>query len=306
MSNKSYQFLPKNLLVIFLIGAFAVVVVFGLYFSQFHSQLSNKNDEWGTFGDFVGGTLNPLLSFLGLLALLLTVAMQRDELEKTHEVLDKQLAAQLEQLENAKKISDEQLKTQAKQQFESTFFSLLNAHNQVLSDLSYEPPAVQNQSSGVIARSYMLHSINKPRSKLRNVYLAVFARDGSDAPMNEKLFWLIECKKKIQKENNQCGHYFRILYQILKFIENNAPTGNEKMYSNIVRALLTDDVMQLLAVNCYCEDEKDTYWQYKLLVENYALFEHAPFHVKYDKYDEKIHPALLDAQKFYDKKAFGL
>jgi uncharacterized membrane protein len=305
MSDKSYKFLPKNLLVIFLIGAAAVIAVFGLYFSQFHSQFSNENSNWGTFGDFVGGTLNPLLSFLGLLALLLTVAMQRDELEKTHEVLDKQLAAQVEQLENAKKVSDEQLKTQAKQQFESTFFALLNMHNQVLSDLSYEPPAVQNQSSD-IARSIMLNSINRPRSKLRNVYLAVFVRDDSYVPMNEKFFLLSECKRKIQKENNQCGHYFRILYQILKFIENNAPTGNEKMYSNIVRALLTDDVMQLLAVNCYCEDEKDTYWQYKLLVENYALFEHAPFHVKYDKYDEKIHPALLDAQKFYDKKAFGL
>jgi len=287
MSNKNYKFLPKNLLVIFLIGAFAVVVVFGLYFSQFHSQLSNENSNWGTFGDFVGGTLNPLLSFLGLLALLLTVAMQRDELEKTHEVLDKQLAAQVEQLENAKKISDEQLKTQAKQQFESTFFALLNVHNQIFE--SFDKQKIHDH----------LVTIISDRASLNNA------------------------KSMLEANSHLYGHYFRILYQLLKFIAINSPNSqiglnfnaeniknsevslNEKMYSNVVRALFTNDIVQLLAVNCYCKNgENDSYWKYKLLVERYALFEHAPFRDCSRRYDDDTIFAKI--RNFYDKKAFGL
>jgi len=42
----------------------------------------------GTFGDFVGGTLNPILSFLALLALLLTLAIQIRELKETRRELE--------------------------------------------------------------------------------------------------------------------------------------------------------------------------------------------------------------------------
>ena len=142
----------------------------------------------------------------------------------------------------------------------------------------------------------------KTASKLQNISFAVFVRDNSDVISNDKFFWLKQCKEKLQDQKNQCGHYFRILYQLLKFIENNAPTENEKMYSNIVRALLTDDVMQLLAVNCYCKNEQDTYWQYKLLVERYTLFEHASF----DNKDSDNHPVFSEIRNFYDDKAFGL
>ena len=276
--SESMKIKNGYLLIITIIVIFIVFLIFELLVSYFSTfiELGKEKSDWGTFGDFVGGILNPLLSFFGFIALLYTVTIQREALESNDKI-------------------------QAKQQFESTFFALLNVHNQVLADLSYTPPELPSQNSSRI--SFIANSINKPKSKLQSIHLEVFIKNVSETVLEENFFWLNQCKEKLQKENDQCGHYFRILYQLLKFIENDAPIGNEKTYSNIVRALLTDNVTELLAVNCYCENEQDTYWQYKLLVERYALFEHAPFHI--ENSNEKTRPALLEAQNFYDPKAFG-
>lgn len=305
MSNKNYKFLPKNLLVIFLIGAFTVVVVFGLYFYKFHSPLSSIvnddwgtllssiDDDWGTFGDFVGGTLNPLLSFLGLLALLFTVAMQRDELERTHDVLDKQLAAQLDQLANAKKISDEQLKTQAKQQFESTFFALLNVHNQAFAEFSKKPIPKTDKFEEITKTIDEKWQDYYNKSNLERMFVFVYY-DHADTPVCS----LEIAKKNLKLDIIYSGHYFHVLYEVLKFIRTNTPAENStKTYSNIVRALLPDFVLQLLAIHCFDNDD------YKSLVEEYALFEHASFH---PQISDDVFPVILDALPFYDKKAFGL
>ena len=58
-----------------------VVSVFAAYFLAFNSGLSVQQEVWGQFGDFVGGTLNPILSFFSLLALVFTVTLQVHQLD---------------------------------------------------------------------------------------------------------------------------------------------------------------------------------------------------------------------------------
>lgn len=82
-------------LVWILVGAAcAVAGTYYAYFQNFHSGLSEKHEVWGQFGDFIGESLNPILSFLSLIALILTVALQskqmniaREELENSKEEL---------------------------------------------------------------------------------------------------------------------------------------------------------------------------------------------------------------------------
>lgn len=272
---KKIENIIVNKAVFIALSMFAVVIL--SYLSNFHRQyISHDSGDWGTFGDFVGGTLNPFFSFLALIILLRTFSMQRQE-----------LSLQRKELKKTKAILKTQSQTKVKQQFESTFFSLLNVHNQVLENLC--------------------------KSNLQK-----FIDEGMTEWFND-----LDGAKKILEENkNVYGHYFRILYQLLKFIATNSPkskiglsfeieeinnsevSSNEKMYSNIVRALLTDDVMKLLAVNCYCKNKDDIYWKYKLLVERYSLFEHASFNPKNN--NEKTPLALIQAQEFYDEKAFSL
>lgn len=79
-------------------ASMTIAIVFGLYFTNFSGGLSNKNDVWGTFGDFIGGTLNPILSFFALIALLLTIILQSRELEATREELKRSASAHEKQV----------------------------------------------------------------------------------------------------------------------------------------------------------------------------------------------------------------
>lgn len=59
----------------------ATLIVSAIYFLKFHGDLSNNQSIWGTFGDFLGGVLNPILSFLGFVALIITVNLQLDQIK---------------------------------------------------------------------------------------------------------------------------------------------------------------------------------------------------------------------------------
>lgn len=82
LKNITPTALSKWLLVILGIAVFITASALVLYFSIFNNGFSHKNEEWGTFGDFFGGTVNPLLSFLSLIALLLTIVLQSKEQER--------------------------------------------------------------------------------------------------------------------------------------------------------------------------------------------------------------------------------
>ncbi|PPK71756.1 putative phage abortive infection protein [Methylobacter tundripaludum] len=297
--KKTESAVPKKstnilLWIVVVIASLVVAIVFWNYFSHFNdSPFSGKADA-GQFGDYIGGTLNPILSFLSLIALLWTIGIQTKELELTRNELDltrKELSRSASAQEDTKKILDKQSETLARQQFESTFFSLLDQHNKALEAISTSPDVTRYSHVKLIYRSIFLES------------------DFTN---------LASAKVALEKKNNVCGHYFRVLYQLLKFIAINAPgstigaaleadkiqssdvLANEKMYSNIVRSFLGYDITQLLAINCYCTDANDTYWKYKLLIERYAFLEHMPFEV-----NNGGHPILNETKNAYEKNAFG-
>ena len=68
--------LSHILLGILAVAAFAIAVVVAFYVCNFSSPLSSDTEAWGQFGDYIGGTLNPLLSFLALIGLLFTLWIQ--------------------------------------------------------------------------------------------------------------------------------------------------------------------------------------------------------------------------------------
>lgn len=280
--------LYKWLIRISIIATLFVASVFVSYFLTFRNGLSTDTTAWGTFGDFVGGTLNPILSFFGLIALLLTIALQSKELESTRKELERAASAQ----EKTEKLLAEQSKTQLKQQFEGTFFALIEQHNKAIEKLTNPNSRFPDGKSDLDMITQATLSESKPSLK--------------------------SAKSQLEKMNNICGHYFRILYQLLKFIATNCPTSeigsefdttkikhshlspDEKMYSNIVRSFLGHNITQLLAVNCFCEDEEDIYWKYKLLLERYSFLEHMPFEV-----NRKESKPLTEAKAHYSRQAFG-
>lgn len=119
-----------------------VLVILGLYILNFSPFIpdaikgllrgfSDNRGDWGTFGDYVGGTLNPLFGFFGFIALLVTLSLQRQQLDE-----------QRKDMEEQRKEIALSNKTQIKQQFEGSFFELL-------AELDQEFPTKQPSTDNV-------------------------------------------------------------------------------------------------------------------------------------------------------------
>lgn len=77
-----------NLLLILLaVAGVAFVAVVWMYSSHFGPIVSDSHEVWGQFGDFLGGTLNPIFGFLTLVAIVMTLAVQSRQLDVAHEQL---------------------------------------------------------------------------------------------------------------------------------------------------------------------------------------------------------------------------
>lgn len=69
------------------IGLFILAILLLAYKLMFNGWFSSDQSDWGAFGDFIGGVLNPILSVLTLFVLALAYVMQREELKETKEAL---------------------------------------------------------------------------------------------------------------------------------------------------------------------------------------------------------------------------
>lgn len=260
----------------------AILLFIGLlviyYFNIFPLDATEKG-TWGTFGDFIGGTLNPLFALFSLFAIIYTIKIQteelelsREELEATRKELEGSRIAQQEQSESLK-LQNQATKVQI---FENTFFQLLNQHNEYLDLLIKE-----NCLKSIILVKYK-----------RGSYGELIP----DVPLEEnevyKTFRYINQTKHIMK------NYYMVLYQLLKIIDEKSKDGiiNAKEYTNILRALIDDEVLRNLAINC----EAYSFKEYKNYIEKYAFFEHI-----YIKSVEINTETILNILKLFDKKAFG-
>ena len=171
---------PNRLL--WILGGAAVaafLIILGLYIAYFKNlSITNDSATWGTFGDYLGGTLNPVISFLALIGLLYTIHQQAQEMQATREELKQAAEQQRKQVEQQSRQSE----IFNLQQFESTFFSLLEQHNKIIENL-----------------------IEAKISDLTNITI--------DEKFN------IDCYVKDNiRQNPLPKQYFIILFQILKFI----------------------------------------------------------------------------------------
>lgn len=274
----------KSLFRLLQLATYTAVTVFSI---NVISLFFENEQNFGTFGDFFGGVLNPILTFLTFMGLLITIILQQTELSLTRK-----------ELANSSKSLYDQSVTLEKQRFEDTFFSLFSQHNDILR---------------TITEKMVEHGLRE-RPVMNYIHGRCFQiniKDGNAISLkqaNERLF----------KENHLIGHYFRILYQLLKLIATKSPaspsagkfnheilkekpvTEEEKNYSNIVRSILNQEVLQLLVVNCYSDNQNDQFKKYRLLIERYQFFEHMTFYV-----GTNLHPVLLEAIDYYGKHSFG-
>lgn len=240
--------IPKWLIVLVSIALICSVALISLYAYKFLGPLSNDQGVWGQFGDYVGGILNPLFSVTALFALLYTIVLQTKELRESSKQLEK---------------SADALSTQnsvlLKQSFETSFFNLVSQFNELVRDLV----APNGSSKGKQCFAWLNDS--PVTLYMHDVVRGDFTEPVHDAVNSQYIEFY-------QNNGHLIGHYFRTLYNILKFINNSQITAAEKkFYTNIIRAQLSKYELSLILYNC-----ASSYGSEKLLplVVKYDILKH--------------------------------
>jgi hypothetical protein len=99
------------LLVLLLIAGFALIAAVSWYAFRFGPEPSGSREVWGQFGDYLGGTLNPIFGFLTLVAIVMTLAVQSRQLEISHEQLSLSRAELEATREELRKSAEAQIET---------------------------------------------------------------------------------------------------------------------------------------------------------------------------------------------------
>ncbi len=260
--------LPVILIIIALVATVLACVAVWYYHSYFPGSIRVDLKLWGAFGDFFGGTLNPIFGFFGLIALLLTLAIQNRELKVSSDALT-----------NSARELYEQNKSLKEQNYERTLFEMVNLMANIVQDLDIDESTGRDCFKVLYdARLRGSYTTSKRQSqdKHNNEYILNAAYDGF-----------------IQKYHHEIGHYFRTLYIIFKYIEDyDDPEGKKLTYIDIVRAQLSSYELCLLFYNSHHDIGK----MFKPLIEDFSLFENME---KKDLLEPSEHIDL------YASKAYG-
>ena len=251
--------------------------------------------EKGQFGD-VFGALNALFAGLAFAGVIWAIRLQQKGLkfqQKELELQREELAGQKEQLEA-------QNQTLQKQNFESSFFQLLGLHNDIVNSMviSVYLGGERAVYQGRQCFDYLLYEFRNNYDEYKGAgerFWIGMAQNPNKA--KELMLERINAKYEelFDKYQSRVGHYFRNLYNLIKFVdqESDFPKDhkNKKFYTNLIRAQLSSAELGLLFYNCLSERGD----KFEKLVVQYALLEDMDFKV------------LINGEhkSLYDESAYG-
>lgn len=253
-----------------------VIIVVGLWIASGYVLVDHP--ERGTIGDMFGA-VNSLFSGLAFAGLIYTIFLQKNELglqRKELELTRDELRGQKETM----KAQNDQLTHQA---FEGTFFQMVRLHNELLNSIDFTTGGGEN--------AVKVQSGSDCFMRAWQIYSSSFTREAEEQNKDIRQQQVNAVYAKLwEKYESEFAHYFRSLYNIIKFVHN-SNVKDKKLYTNIVRAQISGQELLIILYNCiYHPDSK-----FIPLIEEYALLKHIPY---------KAIPSELDLQ-FFNKRAYG-
>jgi hypothetical protein len=278
--NTNHKFLRQRDLPLWLLVATIVVASIAasataVYFWQFGGSLSSKQEVWGQFGEYVGGLLSPLFALAALLGLLYTIILQNKDIRESSQ-----------QVHASQEVLERQVVVLARQNFESTFFQMLKLYNQLVQQLRLEKISPTEYAASGTNREYLgRECFKRLQEVLCRDYIEKVNRGDYVEPKLDALD--LEYEKFYKVYGGFVGHYFRTIYNIVKFVDRDAGVvGDPKLYTNLLRAQLSKYELGLLFYNCLSK-----YGRIKLLplVKKYDLLKHLENEVLHDPSDRDLY-----------------
>lgn len=221
---------------LFIFAIIAVILVFvANLFSIGHSS-------FGEWGDFFGGVLNPILTFITFSGLLLTIILQQKELAESR--------LQYTRSADSLKITQKQ----------DHFFRSLEIQNSIIDSID-----LHNVKTGVTTTGRDCFSAFYSRFTAK--YQDAIKKHSSVDDF-KILAWSFD---RFLKENEQdLTHYFRHFEAILQFID--LLDADKEIYARQLRSTLSN--RELLLLFYYCASQRSDLA--KKLVEKYGILEGLP------------------------------
>ena len=238
---------------VLIIGVVTIIIIYAaalLYLTWPLGEMSIA--QTGVFGDSFG-ILTSLFSGLAFAGLIITILMQKQELTLQREELSltrEELSGQREELRI-------QNSTMIHQNFENTFFRMLSLHNEIVKGIDIKLGNYEHRGRDAFQALY---------NQFMRTEMGKQLQDSGIEKINENYLRFYHGKQ------HEIGHYFRNLYNIIKFVhESESP--NKKLYTNIVRAQLSSYELFFLFYNCLSQMGKE---KFKPLIEEYSLLKTLP------------------------------
>lgn len=242
------------------------------------------------FGDSFGAA-NALFSALAFGFLIVTVLMQRKELEY-----------QRKELQDTREEFKQQNATLKQQLFENTFFNMVSLHHQIVDDIDLviKPSPANEYTPSIITG----RDVFRNRFKAMNRKLKAGAKNPNE--VYEQMF---------HERRTDFAHYYRNLYRIFKMIDEYDFSHNNKTesvnpslgqsieeterikaekykYAAIVRAQLSDYELLLLFFNGLTEKGEN----FKTLIERFSILDNLnQAELKNKDWMNPYHPKAFDS-----------
>lgn len=252
-----------------------------------------KIAERGQFGDSFGA-VNALFSGLAFGGVICAILLQKRELKlqrKTLEATQVEIKGQKEQLAA-------QNQTLQRQNFESSFFQLLSVHNANFNVMNFQG-AQDLEIAGLEKEKElsqtMISQANVTEDQIQ--YRVYYGRDCFTYILQglrniHNYYEQSEEEERSQKEEElltTVGHYFRHLYQVVKFVDDQKvfPKDFEekKRYTDFIHAQLSNDELGVL----FYLGLSNQGAKFKILVEKYSLFENMPLDMLINEEDKDLY-----------------
>lgn len=192
-----------------------------MYIATFSKNgLSPILSDWGTFGDYIGGTIGSILGFASIVVVCYTFVKQNNG--------------------------------QILQQFESTFFNLLSLQIEIKNSIRGDiDMGKKGYSSELIGDAY----INK---LVENIYYIEDYQSNYD--ISEYKQYLLDRFENLEQSERILGFYFRHLFHIFKYVdESNIPDKMKSKYIGILQAQMNDNELQVCFINSFSKYGKEKF-----------------------------------------------
>lgn len=259
-------------LVICIAGGYIALRAF-LQGSEWDTSWPAKHDQWGQYGDFVGGVLGTIVALFSVYFLIKTLRAQQ-------------------------KANDDVLEDNKRRTIAEKVQQLDNSYNQLI-DLYHE--SIKGYKEGG----------KQGREAIKEKVEKLYAQDYNAQTEYEER--VKDARKLFEKEfytNNRINAavHFRILYRIFDLIEHSGLNDKEEKikvkYAKLVRCQLDEYELVLLRYNCGCIYGKAM----REHINHYNLLKHLPplsileFKYWHDKIKEQSHRNALDAELIAQRK----